>query len=405
MELIAKPDWTFAVSPALLERGCVNIIGFELIKRAAGPRWQKARLSVCAQLEHLLQRTLGPADFFMEISDTAFLVSMPTATAEESQLCCLRVLHALHTQQLGRCDQSHIEIARALQFADGKLECAPLGETSLKGLALKSGAAFSDASCVGATVTSQNRDQVEVRARYVPLWDIQNEAITTYRCVGAEDTVIPGDRITENKLKSSVAELLIRLARAAQSLALHLKDGDRFLLTLPIPYELWCSPVTRMEVGALCRSLSSDLRPYMVFEISDLPDGVPQSRLSELVGSLRPFCRGVAVELPLRLPSYSAYQGCGLYAVSLSLSSGELQSMKRDLAKFRMIARSLSVKSVVYDIPGLDVVQAAREQGVTAISGACVGEPMPEPAPISRLRLSDMEAAQGRFSSSRKAAA
>lgn len=128
----------------------------------------------------------------------------------------------------------------------------------------------------------------------------------------------------------------------------------------------------------------------MVFEIGDLPDGVPQSRLLELVGSLRPFCRGVAVELPPHLPSYGVYQGCGLHAISLPLSHGEARTMKRDIAKLCMIARSLNVKSVVYDVPSADILYAAREQGATAVSGSCAGAPRQESAPISRLRLSDM---------------
>lgn len=397
MEIIAKPDWMFAVSPALLDRGCVNIIGLEQIKLAAGVRWEKARSSICAHLESMLRRTLGPSDFFAEVGDTAFLVSTPAASREESQVCCLRVAHDLHTQQLGRCDMGDIRIARASHFDGNRLECAALGEASLLSLAVKAGLPIAAVSSACAAARPRTDRQDLALNRYIPLWDVGREAITTYRCVTAEDPATLDTASPQVKLKASIGALLARIAAGTNCLADHLDKGERFLLSLPIPYELWSSPAARMEVTAFCRNLSSELRPYMFFEISDLPDGVPQSRLSELVGSLRPFCRGVAAELPPHLPSYSTYQGSGLHAVSLSLSPGDVWAMRRDIAKLSVIARSLRVKSVVYDVHGIEMLRAARDQGVTAISGSCVGAPLQEPAPISRLRLGDMAAALGQL--------
>jgi len=391
MEIIAKPDWMFAVPSALLERGCVNIIGFEMIKRAAAARWQRLRPSVCAHLENLLRRTLGPSDFFAEISDTAFLVSMPAAAPEESQLCCLRVAQELHSQQLGRRDLGTIEISNATRFEHGKLECVPLNEAALLALSVKSGLPAAGSLDAQAPAAPASMNGTDGQTAYVPLWDIKNEAITTYRCVGTEGSLALDDRPTQQDLKSAIGALLTRMAVGTKTLAASLTNGERFLLSLPIAYGLWCSPAVRMEVAAFCRSLSAELRPYMFFEISQLPEGVPQSRLLDLVGSLRPFCRGVAAELPSHLPSYSAYQGCGLHAISLPLLHGEVGTMTRDIAKLGMIARSLNVKSVIYDVPTVDLVLAAREHGVTAVASPCIGTTQREPSAISRLRLRDLQ--------------
>jgi len=393
MEIIAKPDWMFALSSSLLDRGCVNIIGLEQLKLAAGARWEKTRPSICAGLESLLRRTLGPSDFFADVGDTAFLVSTPGSSQEESQVFCLRLAYDLHTQQLGRCDMSNISIARARHFDGNRLDCASLGENSLLGIAMKAGLPIAAASGRSLPEPPKTERKDLVRNRYIPLWDVGHEVITTYRCVALEQPAEHPDLPPQIALKASVDALLARVSAGTNCLADHLNKGERFLLSLPISYELWCSPAARMELTTFCRNLSSELRPYLFFEIVDLPEGVPQSRLSELVGSLRPFCRGVTAELPPHLPSCSTYQGSGLHAVSLSLSAEGDSGTRRDIAKLSLIARSLCVRSFVHGVTRMEMLHAARNHGVTAISGSCVGMPLLEPAPISRLHLNDMEKA------------
>jgi len=147
-----------------------------------------------------------------------------------------------------------------------------------------------------------------------------------------------------------------------------------------------------MEITAVCRGLSSELRPYLIFEISELPLGVPQSRLSELVGSVRPFCRGVATQLPARIPNYGAYLGAGLHAIGLSLSGmgtggGEMGS---EMFKLGVAARKQGIRSFALDVPSEELLRAAHAHGINLISGPLIGGPLDSPAPIRRLLACDL---------------
>ncbi|HEY8948675.1 MAG TPA: hypothetical protein VIM56_07300 [Rhizomicrobium sp.] len=390
MDRILKPELKLALSEPLLKRGCVNVIGLEQIKAAAGARWGKSRPLVCAQMETVLKRMLGPADFFAEVDDASFLVCTPAASIEESRVFCLRAAHDLHTSQLGSCDLNALRLAQITAVKDDNLEYATLTPGAIKEIASRAGIAASEAQPeVSLDRKSTFKTKTVPRPRFTPLWDAQHEAITTYRCDLPRDPFSLGVPPPQLNLREELAALLSRLTLATNALASHLSVGERFLLSFPIPYELLGSPVVRMEVASFCRTLSSALRSYLLFEISDLPYGVPQSRLSELVGSLRAFCRGVSAILPARIPSYSAYQGSNLFAIGLSLAPHHTGTteMESEIFKLNAAAKRLHMKSIVLDAPTLDIVLAARDNGTSLISSPLIGLPVQEPTPIRHLTL------------------
>jgi hypothetical protein len=125
------PELIAAASASLIQRGGVQVIGLSGIKAETGERWDKLKPSVRAHMETLLRQKLGPTDFFTRIDDTSFLVSMPSANAEEAQIFCLRIVHDLHEILLGHCEIGKLEIARATKVENGVLYTAPVREDLL----------------------------------------------------------------------------------------------------------------------------------------------------------------------------------------------------------------------------------------------------------------------------------
>ena len=316
MHRALKPELKVAASAALLQRGCVNVIGLEEIKFEAGPRWEKMRSSIYAHLETLLRQKLGPTDFFVQLDDTSFLVSMPGAAAEESQVFCLRVAHELHTNLLGHCDIGLLRIARATHSDGDVLDLKPVAGEGLFRLAAQAGLQVPPKDALSSLHAAlDNPGPVTGHTapvhQFVPMWDLQKEAITTYRCETITSLAAFESMSPAAKFKTDLTTAIARVRHATQSLADNLKIGQRFLMTIPISFELLSSPVARMELTAVCRNLSAALRPYLVFEIGELPYGVPQSRISELTGTLRPFCRGVAIQFSAHIPGYGASKVSG----------------------------------------------------------------------------------------------
>jgi hypothetical protein len=194
------------------------------------------------------------------------------------------------------------------------------------------------------------------------------------------------------KFRADIGAMLARLRHAAASLASSLEAGQRFLMSIPISYDLLGSPIIRSEITTIFQAVSSELRPYLLFEICGLPHGVPQSRLSGLIVTLRPFCRGVSAQFPPRIPSYSMYQGSGLHGISLSLAANSSHAAESavDTCEHRIFdlctaARRMRVMSVVHDVSDFELLIYARDIGVNVVSGSLIGAPQVRPGPIRRL--------------------
>ena len=383
-------------SPALLERGCVNIIKLDEIKSEAGARWEKLRGSVSMHLEALLRQKLSSSDFFVQIDDTSFLVSMPSVTAEASQIFCLRIAHELHTSMLGSCLLGQVRLSRAVEIQDDEMQAAPIEGNDLVHLAAMAGldgipeSALLAARRVAPRPATANA--VEYSHRYTPLWDAQREAVTTYRCVTDCDF---GHAANITPIEASKLELgatLSRIHHAARCLTEHMKVGERFLISIPISYDTLSSPTGRMEVASTCRGLSAALRPYLIFEIGDLPFGVPQSRLSELICTVKPFCRAVAGLLPARTSNYAAYQNVGLQAVGISLLANGISAaeMGSEVIRLCVAAKRLHLLSFVLDAPTRDAIRTARDSGANLISSTIIGQKMPSPTSVRRLLVREV---------------
>jgi hypothetical protein len=390
----ANPSMRVAASDELLQRGCVNLIGLDGIKAEVGPRWEKVQVSVSAKLENLLRQKLSATDFYTQVDETSFLVSMPGVTPQESQIFCLRVAHELHVSLLGRCEIAKLRLSSVTDARDDVFASAPIAGPQLAALAKIARLDEDDGSAAPGPEAMSGKGSSAKRVfshKYAPIWDAQREAVTTYRCVSAKpdtyDGAGPGARA-----RLDLAVTISRIIKAAEVLGNHLRAGGGFLMWIPIAFDVLTSPVGRMEIAGVCRSLPSDLRSYFVFEVSDLPFGVPQSRLSELVGSLRPFCRGVAAHLPARIPNYGAYQAAGLHAIGLSFSASGARGadMDGELFKLGLAAKRQRVKSFVFDVPNHDLLRSLRQFGISYLSSSLVGEALDTPMPAKRLLLQDI---------------
>ena len=378
---------SIAATPALQERGCVQTIGLGEIRAQLAQRWDKRKETVWMHLEGLLRQKLSSTDYFTRLDETSFLVSMPTAQGDEAQIFCLRIAHDLHRSLLGLCESSKLRVAQVTAIQGETIATTPLEGPALALLAQRAGI-----QPAGEPVIHHQLDKPAIHVmpsidfghKFVPVWDAQREAVTTWRCTSTADSSALESLDLSHKQKLAIA--LSRIGDSARRLSRHLAAGERFILWLPLSYELLTSAVGRMEIAGACRSLTSDLRPYLMFEICDLPEGVPQSRLNELVCSLKPFCRGVAALLPAQSLNHSAYLGAGLQAIGLSLAGLAAANVSSEICRLSMAVRKQKMTSFLLNVPHEQTLQNARALGINLMSSQLIGPVMDDPRPIRRLR-------------------
>jgi hypothetical protein len=395
MHNAADQGLSLATFVALQQRGCVYVIGLGEIKNQFGVRWDRRKEMVWTRLDNLLRQKLGPTDLYVRINDLSYLVSLPSARQEEAEVVCLRIAHDLHAGLLGDCRPADLQVSRITRFHEDTIETVPVGAADDLSFLPED-----DAGPPGEDLPlpptgwrrSNEIEYPEVDYRFVPIWDARKEVVSSYRCAPQFDSFLASHLPAVERAKFDLAVILMSIRHCAEMLSPRRRVGGKFMVWIPVPFDVLCAPLARTEISALCRNLASGLRPYVVFEIADLPYGVPQSRLLELTGALKPFCRGVVAHLPARIANYGAYLGVGLQAIGLSLSARGAggTDMESEIFKLCAAARRQNIMCFVFDVPGEEVLQSARALGVNLFSGSLIGAPLEAPAPARRLRARDI---------------
>jgi hypothetical protein len=177
----------------------------------------------------------------------------------------------------------------------------------------------------------------------------------------------------------------------------HLERGERFLMAFGVSFETLSSHTGRVEFTNACRELSSNFRQYIVMQLTDVPAGVPHSRLSDLVMTLRPFARAVMAEIPSSCRSYQAYEDIGLQAIGLNLARARLspRELSDEIAKLTTGAKRLSASAFLWGVSDMGTLSSARH-GVHFMTGPVIAPVVSAPRPMTRLHWHEVMRSEAR---------
>ena len=228
MQSKSSPEVKRTSSAMLARGGSSCVIGLGAIKRVAAARWEKMRPSIHQRLETILRQKLGPSDFFIQIDEISYLVTIPAVEPEEAQVCCLRVAYELHTGLLGQCTIGQMQIANAFGVDDSTLEVTPIVAPKILTLAERAGLE----ELISTSLPEWDRKPVsrspspakaaieDLVHRFIPIWDARAEAIGAYRCI-----VDPAEPGTEPATPNGKARAALRLALATLNLSVAALEG------------------------------------------------------------------------------------------------------------------------------------------------------------------------------------
>lgn len=412
----SSPILRAAASPVYLEKGCVNVIELRIFKEQAGARWSRISEGVYAKVEALLKAKLGPNDMFVRLAETAYLVTMPTTEPDDVNAVCMRVAFDLHMSFLGQCGLEHIEVHIVSMGNDDTFVLQRLPAEKVASLADRAGIPVSlnqggnnsgSAKAQSEQVIQTKADRTAEAARYpyspaepppralmiefqfIPIWSVCSGAVTTYACepkkilAGARREpillahVTPKERIQIDT--SAFQDGIDQLARAP--------SNAKFLLAVPISFEVLGSPSGRMDFLSACRDLSRDFRNLLIFIILDVPPGVAQSRLANMVTMLRPFARNVSATIASTERVYASYQSIGLHSIGFDLRefSPKNPITQRDIEQLAQFARRTGLGTFLSDVRDKSVLKYAQDAHIGHLSGPAVAPAATEPQGMWRL--------------------
>lgn len=409
-----SPILAAAASPAFLAKGCVNVVELDSLKEIAGERWPRIRDGVYARMETLLRSKLGPNDLYIRLGETAYLITMPTTDADDVSAICTRVAFDLHMSFLGECGLSHIHIDSVVGGEDDALVLRRLPATTVAELAERVGIAdlLAKPASVIAAAEQGRRDSdtrpahghargrrlpqpvgegtVEVEHHFIPVWSVPNAAVTTYTCAaktirlaGRASNVAPASLSPKERLAIEMSVLRHSIAELTRSQ----ECGKRFLLNLPLSFDVFGPPAGRMEVLSACREMPRDFRALITYVISNVPLGVGQTALANMVTTLNPFGRGVVATVHPATRTFTGYQGIGLKAVGFELDEflARTPFAQDDAERLAQFARRNNLGTFLQSIRDKNALKYAQDAGFQYLSGPAVAAPTTEPRGMWRL--------------------
>lgn len=410
-----SPILAAAASPAFLAKGCVNVVELDALKEIAGERWPRIRDGVYARMETLLRSKLGPNDLFIRLGETAYLITMPTTEADDVSAICTRVAFDLHMSFLGECGLSHIHIDSVVGGEDDALVLRRLPATTVAELADRIGITDllvkPDSVIPAATEHGREADYrpgqgharsrrpsqpaqadgtIEIEHHFMPVWSVPNAVVTTYTCVaktirlaGRTTNVTPASLSPKERLAIEMSVLRHSIAELTRSQ----ESGKRFLLNLPLSFDVFGPPAGRMEILSACREMPRDFRALITYVISNVPLGVGQTALANMVTTLNPFGRGVVATVHPATRTFSGYQGIGLKAVGFDLDefSARNRFTQDDAERLAQFARRNNLGTFLHSVRDKNALKYAQDAGFQYLCGPAVAAPTTEPRGMWRL--------------------
>jgi hypothetical protein len=159
-----------------------------------------------------------------------------------------------------------------------------------------------------------------------------------------------------------------------------------------VSFEMLSAHTGRVEFTNVCREIPGDFRQYLVFMLTDVPLGVPHSRLGELVMVLKPYGRAVMSEVPLFFRDYFNYQSIGLQAIGLNFERQKLSDKQIDDEVKRLAAacKRLSLSTFLSGVTRDATLTSAQRTGINFMTGQAIAPFSTEPGPMTRLHWDEV---------------
>jgi len=415
--------------------GKIHMVGLEEIKARLGPRWAMRKQRVMEAAETVLRHHIAPNDLCLPYGELGFVLLFADSDADRAAATCGLVKAELLRRFAGDSALNGLDIAtEVVSLGDGSVEGVSLAsalkrlttaadrpavstsagvslaaatgdaaseaspfETDLEGLYPPSSA--EDRARTGQAIIAAGLSIAEVgdtlgyaatmlRLRFDPVCQAQKGLLTVFSCVPSRLALagreLDGYRVLNEQSETAVTLLdRIVLAHAMRSLVEGARQHRVGLIIVPVSFDTFARPGLRQEYLHLLTRLPADLRRFLVPFIRRLPQGVPESRLVEIVSGLKPNVRAIGARVPFDPTTVRRVRACGILSASFALNPhGDAEGISPDLIEKG--AELLTKAGAVPTLTGISC-DTHRERAVAAgyhyISGAAVADRVETPFP------------------------
>lgn len=331
-----------------LNLGQIVCLGTEDLRDRLGEeRWTKAQAHIGDVIEKSIAEHCNAQDAFFKCRDASFLIVFSTRSADKSELIAAAIANAVNKILMGTEDLravtvrgisqsgSHLTLTEAkdplgmLDALQNKAHKVSISDEDAAPAAAKPAMAEAQAKSPGQTRTGTggsmpsipkgNRAELlaklsivkdaPVEFRFLPIWFNGERKIWTFNCAPMRPSTMVGETTWNYGVlgaKPQISEVvdldIAALEHGLIELTDHLVAGRQCQLVPNIHFETLTNYRGRNEISALLGALPQRLRQSILPNIMYVPQGVPDGRLTDITGHLKPFCKQIgAVLVPSKL--------------------------------------------------------------------------------------------------------
>ena len=395
-------EWVMAGSKQLLPNRLI-LIKATGVADAFGERWASARERAETIGQQTLERHLSlPEDAYVRIAPLSYLVLFAKTPQTTAAATAARVATELADQLLGSSWTSEmVSVLSIFGRLPDQLECRHIpiespGKSNLLDMIMKSAAAGERAALANADMTRGPFDDTLVV--YRPMWDVQLGVMSTYLAVPARkgergDILAGRHEVLGGADAEAAAKLDIALVgKVAADLDAAAKAGRKFLVGIPVHFDTLAARTMRGEFIAACDAIPPALRRLVLFELVDIPVGVPAGRLREISSLLKGRARAVIACVPIHTQEFSPFSDAGVLSIGTDVSQDGASErvVIAQMHRFVTAAEKAKTHAFVHGLRSISLTSSAVAAGFRYVDGNSVRSLVDAPQELKRYSAGDL---------------
>ncbi len=413
--------------------GRLNLIGLHQLRDALGKRWEHVQGRIHEKVQSILHKNLAREDVFVRRSDVEYMICHANLSDQQARMKSIQIAQEIMSFFLGTTELEKVSIRTAVACADGSIKfeeltfddinheeelakAATASDTvgranNIKTQPISNSIDIADIG-LSSTITelaSINRlDYCDFLFRSV--WHSKQNVLVAHHILPRFSHDLFGERTgylqTRSVLKENEQQALdfLILAEAVDVCAELISNLFMTLVVIPLDFETMTSPRLREKYLAICRQIPAKIREMIVFQIYDLPDGAPSSRVQSVAQTIKPFCRYVFASVGIAKQSYRNFENTGLDAICLippkNFGSQKPSAMAKQLLQLVTQCKATDMIPCLEDVADIAMLKLGVDAGVIFIAGDVISKPSFAPGHMARCTFKDIVAQNASASAS-----
>ena len=234
----------------------------------------------------------------------------------------------------------------------------------------------------------------EVDFIFKPMLAINSKIVSTFLCMPVRP--IPGGFVPDTtacrlpRTNPAIFDLdVLTLNKGAEALDNLFKTDKKSLIAIPVHFETLAKRTRRIKYMELCAEHFDNRERRIVFEVCGLPDGIPQSRLTELATELHNHARSVLTRVAMDHKVFKGYHESNVHAVGIDVykHAGNERDVMERIRAFLKVAKYHRLKTYIIGIDTISLYSAAIAEGFDYIAGYALANSVASAEDIYKFEL------------------